>query len=141
MSVTARGVVAGVATALVVAAIGAGVYVVGPPAEQRLRRIDERRVDDLEFLRRQVETFANLRKRLPGTLQEVPTIPDSYLRDPATGQPYGYRVTGTDSFELCADFDRPSDPDRLYFAQNIGKHGAGHVCFPQTEASLRQSNK
>lgn len=141
MSLTVRAVVAGVAIVLVVATIGVGVYVVGPPAEQRLQRLDERRVEDLEFLRAQIQTFTALRKRLPASLQEVPAIPDSYLRDPATRRAYGYRVTGPDTYELCGDFDRPSDPDRLQFAQNIGKHGAGHICFPQVDASLRQPNK
>ena len=141
MSVTVRGVVAGAAIAVVVAAIGVGVYLVGPPAEQRVRRLDERRSGDLEFLRMQVENFAVLRKRLPASLQEVPAIPDSYLRDPVTARPYEYRVRGAESFELCADFDRPSDPDQPQFAQNIGKHGAGHACFPQVAASLRQPNK
>jgi hypothetical protein len=138
VTITARGLVAAVAITLVVAAIGVGAYLVGPPAEQRLRRLDERRVDDLEFIQTQVQRFARERKRLPGSLQEVSTIPDSYLRDPVTGQPYTFRVTGPDTYELCADFDRPSDPDQLRYGQNIGKHGAGHICFPQVEASLRQ---
>jgi hypothetical protein len=138
---TLRGVVAGVAITLAAAAIGVGVYLVGPPSEQRVRRLDERRVEDLEFLRMQVQTFAVQRKRLPATLQDIPAISDSSLHDPVTARPYGYRVTGPDSYELCGDFDRPSDPDRLQFAQNIGKHGAGHTCFTQVDASLRQPNK
>ena len=141
MTITGRGIVAAVAITMVVAAIGVGAYLVGPPAEQRVRRLDARRVDDLEFLRTQIQRFAAERKRLPASLQEVPGIPDSSLHDPVTGQPYTYRVTGPDTYELCANFDRPSDPDQLRYGQSIGKHGAGHICFPQVEASLRQPNK
>jgi len=139
--VTVRGVVAGAAIVLVAAAIGVGVYLVGPPAEQRLRRLDDRRVEDLGQLREQVRTFADREKRLPGSLQEIAFLPDASARDPVTNQPYGYRVTGHDTFELCADFDRPSDPDRLPFVNNEFRHGVGHTCFPEVATPLRQLNK
>lgn len=130
MRITARGVVAAAAVALVVGAIGVGVYVIGPPAEQRLRRLDEQRVQDLTVLREQVRTYFGVNKRLPASVGEL-KLPDDATRDPVTGQPYGYRSTGGNAFELCADFDRPNEPERFRFANNGFNHGAGHTCFPE----------
>ncbi|HEV8233308.1 MAG TPA: hypothetical protein VGP84_01880 [Gemmatimonadaceae bacterium] len=141
MSVTVRGAAAGIAITLVAAAIGVGVYLVGPPAEQRVRRLDERRVEGLAYLREQVRAFSGVQKRLPASLQEMPYLPSASTHDPVTNQPYGYRVTGQDTFELCADFDRPNDPDRLLFVDNELKHGVGHTCFPEVATPLRQPSK
>jgi len=138
VSVTVRGVVAGVAVALVVAAVGVGVYVVGSPAEERVRRLDDRRSQDLGNIAQQVRMFAEQNKRLPDSLQQVPALQDESSRDPVTGRPYGYRITGTDTFEICADFDRASDPERFHFTDNTWTHGAGHTCFPQVATALRQ---
>jgi hypothetical protein len=130
MTFTVRGAVAVGAIALVVAAIGVGVWVVGPPAEQRVRRLDERRVEDLAYLREQVRSYFGVNKRLPASVEEM-KLPADATRDPVTGQPYGYRTTTADAFELCADFSRPSEPERFRFANNGFNHGAGHTCFPE----------
>lgn len=130
MTFTVRGAVAVAAIALVVAAIGVGVWVVGPPAEQRVRRLDEQRVEDLASLREQVRSYFGVHKRLPASVEEM-KLPGDATRDPVTGQPYGYRTTAADAFELCADFARPNEPERFRFANNGFNHGAGHTCFPE----------
>ena len=141
MSVTVRGIVAGTAISLVVAAIGVGVYLIGPPAEEHVRRLDERRIQDLTRISEQIRAFAELNKRLPDSLQQVRALSDESLRDPVTGRPYGFRVTGPDTFEICADFDRTSDTERLQFADNAWKHGPGHARFQQVATPLRQLKK
>jgi hypothetical protein len=138
---SARGILGGVAVAAVVGAIGVGLYIVGRPADQRIRRIDEHRTQDLTYLRDGVARYAEAHKRLPESLQEVTGFPDASRRDPVTGQPYGYRVTGDATYDVCADFERATDPDQAQFADNTWKHGAGHTCFPQVAATLRQPKK
>jgi hypothetical protein len=141
MTITIRGVVGSVAIVLVIAAIGVGVYLGGPPAEQRLLRLDEKRTEGLRYVRDQVRGFSGVHRRLPASLQELPGLPSLYTHDPVTNYPYGYRVTGPDTFELCADFDRPSDPERLQFGNNELTHGVGHTCFPEVAAPWRQPTK
>jgi len=133
--VTVRGIVAVVAIALVAAAIGVGAYLVGPPAEERARRLDDQRLADLVAIRAQAQSFFRQTRRLPGSLQEMSSLPNSATHDPVTNRPYGYRVTGEETFELCAEFDRPSDPDRL--TDSAFSHGAGHACFPGTVRTAR----
>lgn len=138
---SARGILGGVAVAAVVCAIGAGLYLVGRPSDQRIRRLDERRADDMQYLRDGVLRYVEQNKRFPASLQEITGMPDAARHDPVTGQPYGYRITGDDTFELCADFERATDPEQARFADNTWKHGAGHTCFPQVSATLKQQRR
>jgi hypothetical protein len=138
VSVSARTVLGAIGIVLVIAVIGGGLYLVGNPADERTRRIDERRVQDLTMLRDAVLRYAGLQKRLPASLQDVRDLPDAARNDPVTGRPYAYRVTGDATYELCADFERPSQDDMTRFADYTWKHGAGRVCFPQAAAVLQK---
>ena len=51
--------------AAVVAAVVAGLWSIGPPSEQRLRRLDERRVSDLTQLSQAVHWYHTERRALP----------------------------------------------------------------------------
>lgn len=115
----------------VAAAVVAGLLVAGSPAEQRLRRLDERRVNDLRFLASAADRYFEREEKLPAELDElvdglfftrVPT-------DPATRQPYEYRIVGPRQYELCAAFDRPSRPE---LADDFWAHDAGLRCFSFT---------
>jgi hypothetical protein len=125
---TAHRLAAYASVAVVVAAIAVGLYFSGSPAEQRLVRFDERRVEDLRSLasalsRHVVETGA-----LPESLQAL--VDGRRLtrtpRDPATGEPYEYTIIGERAFELCAEFSRPSQ-EELY--DDFWGHGRGRTCF------------
>jgi hypothetical protein len=114
---------------LVAGAVAAGFYVLGSPAEQRLLRLDERRVADLNQIEAGLRAFWRRTGRLPATIDE--TMAPAVVRDPATGNEYEYRVTAERTVELCATFDRPSEPD-----SNVRtppwRHAAGRQCFPVT---------
>lgn len=113
--------------AAVVVAVIAGLLITGSPAEQRLRRLDEQRVAELRQLASAAQRRWQLEQRLPAAdelvdgalLTRLPT-------DPATDQPYEYRITGPRQFEVCATFDRPS---RVEPADDFWFHEAGHRCF------------
>jgi hypothetical protein len=123
---------AGAAIALVLLAVGAGVYVMGSPSENRARRLDERRVNDLRDWTRAVDSFWTANKQLPSSLAEVKRQQAwSYLAeyDTATGRPYDYNATGTSTYQLCATFDRASNPDGAR-RDPIWDHAAGRVCVP-----------
>jgi hypothetical protein len=116
----------GVALVVVAAAITGGLWLIGSPAEARLERLDERRVEDLRRLSTLVDAYWRSHRRLPGSIAEVRSEPGVAGRDPVTGQPYEFRATGERQYELCAFFDRKS----VTTEWSSWSHGAGRTCFP-----------
>jgi hypothetical protein len=112
----------------VVAAVAAGLWSIGSPSEQRLRRLDERRVADLTQLSQAVYWHQDQRHALPaGAAELVDGRRLSRLPlDPSTEEPYEYRVTGELKFEVCAVFDRASPSED---AKDFWYHDVGRRCF------------
>ena len=113
---------------VVVAAAGAAFYVLGSPGEQRLLRLDERRVEDLNGIRAGVNAYWRANRKLPASLDDAREGTTLY-RDPVSGAPYDYRVTGERSYELCATFDRAYAPEEPGSAVRFWPHPAGRHCF------------
>jgi hypothetical protein len=120
-----RKVLVVVAVLAVLGALGGGFYLIGPPADERARRLDGRRENDLQQLRLAVDLYWTRNNRLPATLDELATEAGTtiYARDPESGQPYAYSVKPPDEYELCATFARESE------ARDFWSHGVGRRCF------------
>jgi hypothetical protein len=118
----------GVLVVVVTAAVTTGIVIIGSPTEERTRRLDARRVEDLQRLSRSVEVYHSRHKRVPETLEELSKEPGlaSIPRDPLTGQAYGYRTFNARSYELCGTFDRETSGAR---SADFWSHGAGTQCF------------
>jgi hypothetical protein len=126
---TGRQVLAGVVSLVVVAAIATGVVILGSPSEERARRLDRLRVSELEGLKTAVEFYHRANGRLPASLSELASEPGVRVSaDPTTSEPYRYRTVSADEFELCATFERASEPQRGS-GVNIWQHPAGAHCF------------
>jgi hypothetical protein len=128
MAMSGKRLLAIVLTVVVAVAVVTGIVIMGSPTEERTRRLDARRVDDLRQISEAVEVYHARHQRVPASLDELSTEPGLapiVVRDPVTAQPYGYRGVETDSFELCAAFDRESDVR----VANFWSHGAGMQCF------------
>ncbi|MCK5245715.1 hypothetical protein KAJ02_09325 [Candidatus Bipolaricaulota bacterium] len=129
-------IVASVVVVLVVAAVIVGGILLDSPAQERLRRLDERRVSDLRELSYAVDVYWTREGNLPSSLEELANEERIVreLHDPETGDPYEYRVVGYYSYELCAVFalDMAID-DRDYLYRSLWLHGSGRECF-QLEA-------
>jgi hypothetical protein len=115
--------------AAVLAAVAAGLSLLRSPGEERVRRIDARRVDDLRAISEAIDVYRSRRERLPATLHEIAaeTGLASRLLDPETKQPYEYRALGAKEYELCARFSlalatREALPD-------FWAHGPDRQCF------------
>ena len=127
---------AGAVAAAVLAAIAAGVAVVGPPAEIREIRLDRQKLADLRRIAGAVEVHLNKSGTLPAELKalETPDQPAPFrLADPETGEPYDYAGTGPRSYRLCTTFSHPTgadgkdgDRDRT---PGFWHHGAGRHCY------------
>ncbi len=136
----ARRVSWGVA-ALVVLSIASGFLIIGSPQTQRLYRLDEQRVNDLQSIQSQVINYYQLKQKLPSQLSELNDSLSYYSvpLDPVSKQPYSYRIKGTLSFELCGTFGAPSrasDVSRPAYpelsAPDKWQHGMGNTCFART---------
>lgn len=126
----------GFVTLAVVLVVGYGIYVVGSPAEQRLLKIDARRVSDLQNISQTIDTYWGMIKELPGTLEDLQGSRSYYVQsihDPATQKAYGYQVVDGNRYQLCAVFatdssQREQGVPRRYPAK-VWDHGTGRTCF------------
>ena len=128
----ARTIVLAVAIAIVITAVVAGLMVAGSPAEERRRRLDERRVADLRDLSSAVHGFARTEGRLPASLDELEKRPErtGVVRDPETGTPYLYVAWEGLKYELCAQFAGPTDEEQgRETSAPFWRHPAGPHCF------------
>jgi len=123
-----------IASCLVASVLVTSIVISGSPDEQRLMRLDERRIEDLARLSTAFDDYWEERDSLPVAISELldgrrlsrmPT-------DPRTGLAYEYEQLNQDSFRLCATFDRSSLDQR---EEEFWAHAAGHQCF-----SFVQSN-
>lgn len=146
VTVRARAFAIGILT-VVVAAVVTGFFHAGSPSEERVRRIDEQRVSDLQMIQGQVVSYWQAKEKLPEDLNALTDGIRGYTNptDPETGAAYEYRTVEPRSFELCATFDRKStdilDPSlaampRAPYDAGIGmmnwNHDAGRYCFTRT---------
>lgn len=130
---------ASLATCLVGIAVIWGAVYIGSPAAGRVRRLDERRLEHLQAIHNEVQALVlgetrwargerRMIRPLPKSLDELTHQARSVrpeVRDPETGEPYGYQVLGEDRYRLCASFDRKRD-ERV---QPRWNHPARRHCF------------
>ena len=123
------------ATVIVIATLAAALWVMESPSMQRDRRLDQRRIDDLQQIEMMLRNRFEESGRLPPDLATLAARPgiDLALADPETGQPYGYRIEGPMRFALCADF-RTDTATRRAGVRRMPipidwAHGVGNTCF------------
>jgi len=112
---------------VVAAAVVAGLAIIGSPSEQRLMRLDERRVLDLRSLSFAVNRYRGQRQRLPERAEDVidGQLTTRLPLDPESQQPYDYRMIDAGHYEVCATFSRRS----LEPSNDFWFHEAGRRCF------------
>lgn len=144
---------------LVICSIVLGFFAGGSPAQERMRKFDLERANDLGQISSAVSNFAYDNSRLPKDLSEIKNNPrynySGIYIDPETQKEYDYKiirpgVAGTNNlvdvseYELCATFStsnlnepESSDPYGPYSYPNGGgyvnwaKHDKGYVCKKQ----------
>lgn len=130
---------------VVAIAVIAGFFIVGSPREERLRRFDEQRAQDLQTIQWEIINYWRLKTKLPQSLDMLKDDIRGFAPpvDPESGMPYEYMVKQKNGekdapvFELCAAFNRASDSDGSsapkhaypYGGQDNWEHGEGRACF------------
>lgn len=126
---------------IVIALTILGALKVGSPKEERMRRIDEERVTDLQMIQSQVVSFWVNSEKLPVALADIENTAGGFVlpKDPETGAAYEYEKTGDLTFTLCANFNAERTDDPLLREKfPVGEmseswaHSAGRDCFERT---------
>ena len=126
---------------LVVAlAVVASFFLIGSPADTRLQKVDEKRVNDLSSIQNEIVNYWQQKSKLPDNLGQLDnglnyfTVP----RDIENDRDYVYEVLGQYQFKLCADFSTENNTDSpyarpvTYGMESKWTHGKGEVCFTRT---------
>jgi type II secretory pathway pseudopilin PulG len=129
-----RSIFASLVIVAVAAVVAGGLYMLGSPGEERVRKMDERRLGDLQRLRLAIDLYRTRHGRLPASIDELSREAGTgiYAGDSATGQPYEYGTKGANVYELCAVFQQPSTG-----AAGFWSHGGGRQCFQVTARTFR----
>jgi len=125
--------------ALVAVAVIFGFFTAGSPLAERLRRFDERRVNDLQIIQSEIINYWQRKGTLPDNLEQLKDEIRGFIPpgDPETSEAYEYRPAGDLSFKLCAAFktsnkesaDSTPKPALPYFSSELWPHDAGRACF------------
>ena len=137
-----RTIFAGAAVAVVVVSVAVGIILLGPRTEERMLRLDSRRVDDLERIMKKTDIYWSQHNKLPDSLDDLSSELGMQIsiRDPMTGQPYEYRIIGEKQYELCVWFERDSVIESTRTSTIFWSHGAGRQCF-KLEARDARNNR
>lgn len=135
---------------VVLVSIIAGFFIIGTPAEQRLRRFDEQRVGDLQVLQNQIVNYWTQKESLPQNLAALEDSISGFVvpKDPDSDASYEYIIKSPLSFELCAIFktstkdfkvsykgSRAFYMEPMYYGSSFQQnwdHEAARTCFERT---------
>ncbi|HLY55896.1 MAG TPA: hypothetical protein VKS60_10090 [Stellaceae bacterium] len=139
---------AAIATVIVAAAAGAGLWLNGSPGDVRRHRLDATRVENLKVLANAIDGYRKNRGALPPILGAIglSDLQIRSLRDPVTRREFEYIAVDDRAYRLCAIFDtaeeRPGDwssGEGVFYVPPVSgrgdafwKHPAGRYCFDLT---------
>jgi len=126
------------ASAVVASTVVAAIWTMGSPASQRLVKLDQRRVQDLQRIEMLLGSHHRNHGALPPDLATLARQPGQRLAiaDPVDGAPYTYRIVDKDRFRLCAVFGTDTAtarPGEEAWAADDWHHGAGRQCFERKQ--------
>lgn len=127
-----------IASAIVIIAIIMGFLAVGSPMSERVRKLDDRRVQDLQTIQSEIVYYWQSKGKLPESLSVLNdalrgfTVP----KDPDSGGQYPYKSISAKGFEICATFSLPSRESKSvsdgFSPQENWIHQEGLKCFDRT---------
>ena len=139
-----RQMYAGLAIGAVVAVVTGALMVVGPPQVARRQQLDQQRLGDLMTITHAVDEFVKRHARLPGSLDELASEPQSVVKmqDPEGTGSYGYSVTGDRTYEVCATFSLGATAADNDAVNRFWSHDVGRKCYAlETKDSGVQRDK
>jgi hypothetical protein len=120
------------ATVAVVVVVILGFRVLGGPANQRLVQADQRTLNALAELARQINNrWSTGARPLPADLEKIPS---AAKQDPVSGKPFIYHPKSSEEYELCATLATDNRDARATAPTDRWLHPKGDFCF-QFQAS------
>jgi type II secretory pathway pseudopilin PulG len=119
----------------VVAVALAGLFAAGSPQQERARRLDVQRVNDLEQISYAIDQYYKTNGVLPDSLETLQSSRNIYvgsITDSETGTMYEYLIEDADRYSLCAVFTTVSETDKPFDRSRgsaFWSHGIGYTCF------------
>ena len=129
-----------ISVVIIVGSIVWGFSVLGSPRNQRLLKYDEQKINDLQNINNQIQSYYQMKDTLPAVIIDL-AGPNTYFTipmDPQSSKAYEYKKTDKLTYELCAEFNKSSNEQNkvLTPVRMNGiiwwTHPAGHYCFSQT---------
>jgi hypothetical protein len=121
----------------VAVAVAGGISIMDSPQTARFKRLDDKRLRDLQSLSQAINAYRAKTHKLPESLAQLAQdqgLARLNLQDDEN-EPYDYRVKDEAAYELCARFKTASDGRVNYYgALGEAKHPAGYYCFSFTTA-------
>lgn len=126
---------------LVLIVVVSAFFIVGSPTSARLIQFDQQKVTDLQNIQYQIVNYYQGKSVLPNSLSDLqdPISGFKVPTDPQAKTNYEYNIKDATnlSFELCANFNKPSQKNITPMAAypvgaGIGQnwdHATGRVCF------------
>ena len=133
-----------VTTAVIVAAIVAGLLLIESPTTARMARFDSARLSELSRIAQEINQYIIENEQAPETLTFLGGEYNyaDLISDPRSGEPYLYEPLEGDSYRLCAEFETDGPHDFFGVPRSIGfpalynvnitpsvAEGAGQHCF------------
>ena len=143
MKPSSGSVLFGASVITVIAAVGVGLFILGSPMDERARRVDNRRVEDLQGIVDATDLYWTRHSRLPVSLDELTSEPGVRIKttDPANSEMYGYQAVDSIHYQLCANFEQVSGETSSNSERNLWAHSPGPQCFQfEAEEIMRNSN-
>ena len=133
----------GIVVVAVTATLVAGLWISGSPAAERARRLDDRRIQDLQSISNAIDNYYNQNGlKLPPTLETLTRQREAFyvsaINDPDTMAPYEYLMDATSTYRLCATFTTDTrgleQNQEQYYPYNsvFWEHGPERTCFTIT---------
>ena len=143
MKTSSGSVLFGASVITVIVAVGVGLFILGSPAEERARRVDDRRVEDLQGIVAATDLYWTRHARLPVSLDELTSEPGVRIKtsDPANLEIYGYKALDSTHYEVCANFEQVSGETSSNSEMNLWAHNSGPQCFQFEAEEIVRNNK
>lgn len=126
-----------ISSAIILASIISGFFIVGSPFHQRSVKFDAQRINDLQLTQNRIIDYWINKGNLPENLNALTDNISGFnpLLDPKTKKFYEYNILSDISFELCALFETSSEnyngvsQFKYPYATENWEYNQGKTCF------------
>lgn len=119
---------------LAIIGLVSAVFMISSPKEVRLQKLDRDKVDFMQNLTYEIDSYYRFNEDLPATLEEVTDNPTYGYMTKTNDQVYQvitYNVIDGEKgkYSLCATFEASSRNENRYYYDHQWNHEAGYQCF------------